>query len=1006
MKMGNLSIKPIRILLNTDNHTPNARVVIKKGCIDTVPFEVIINDRGGVLELPAGTTAKIRMRKPGGGHVLNDCGSIVNNIIPFGFTALMQQVPGEGECEIILTQGTRAFTTVSFPVKIEGNVHDDSQLESLPEYTSLLSALVRVEASEEIAERAYEVAAEADTFLLMTQAAENARAVWEPYDQNKDYVKGNKVSYQGSSYINKLPCKGVSPTNTTNWGIIAAKGDKGETGSQGIQGQQGDVNLAQLNEVSSKIDLAVIDTKTGTFIQSTVADDYIVELTRIEGSTVINKTYLTFDGSTITAKNATAKFTSYFAAGDTISITGCINAANNISAVITTIADFVITCSATTFASASETVDVSITNGMKVYSTAISPENPATITNASNFDVVACGKNLLPKTSKTTTTINGITFTPNSDGSVTISGTSTATADFYLCGAFGDTTKIAVTSVGDYVLKGSGNANVTLYVGTGNTIHINADLSSDKKATFSVSKIISWYFIRVASGVTVSGLTVYPQLELGSISSTYEPYKSNKITIPSTLRKNPYTGICDYRQKDNDGIWREYIKMAEVVFDGSSDEIWGKSGATTNDRFYINIPDAKPSSALLCGRFKYVVSLSNSAYEISMDGSKNLIVNFNASYGTESVTTFKAWLASNPITVSYEIATTISSVIPNQILISYKNITNIYTTFNNQVIMTAVFKSRLKNTSEVLSGMPATNLVSNSDFNGTVGWNSYASNIISLNNSLLSIGTGAASAPSVNQNTNAVLSNGRKYYISAKVRVTNNLCTDLSIQAYGSNPLVIIGNIASKLNPVINQFYNLSGIVTATTQTTNLRLLLVHTYANPTNATNSVMEIGNALCIDLTEIFGIGNEPTITEMDTIMSKYPNAWFRDTVNPLLTHKELMGYLNKNKANIKQEDWISPTLLNGFITYVSFSSPVKYYKDNFGTVHLKGTISSGTAGLASFVLPVGYRPITTIGYICRSKSGTNGSVGIDPSGNVYIVAYDTYICLDGITFRAEQ
>jgi hypothetical protein len=43
--------------------------------------------------------------------------------------------------------------------------------------------------------------------------------------------------------------------------------------------------VTELGTISSQIDLAVVDTKIGTSVQSTIADDYIVEITKIEGAT-------------------------------------------------------------------------------------------------------------------------------------------------------------------------------------------------------------------------------------------------------------------------------------------------------------------------------------------------------------------------------------------------------------------------------------------------------------------------------------------------------------------------------------------------------------------------------------------------------------------------------------------------------------------------------------------------------------------------------------------------
>lgn len=58
--------------------------------------------------------------------------------------------------------------------------------------------------------------------------AENARAVWEEYDPARDYVPGNKVAFNGSSYLNVVPCRGVLPTDEVHWLLIARRGVDGE----------------------------------------------------------------------------------------------------------------------------------------------------------------------------------------------------------------------------------------------------------------------------------------------------------------------------------------------------------------------------------------------------------------------------------------------------------------------------------------------------------------------------------------------------------------------------------------------------------------------------------------------------------------------------------------------------------------------------------------------------------------------------------------------------------
>ena len=58
-------------------------------------------------------------------------------------------------------------------------------------------------------------------------SAENARNVWENYDVTKAYTVGNKVVYDGSSYLCIKPCISVNPMNSTYWRRIAGRGSTG-----------------------------------------------------------------------------------------------------------------------------------------------------------------------------------------------------------------------------------------------------------------------------------------------------------------------------------------------------------------------------------------------------------------------------------------------------------------------------------------------------------------------------------------------------------------------------------------------------------------------------------------------------------------------------------------------------------------------------------------------------------------------------------------------------------
>ena len=109
----------------------------------------------------------------------------------------------------------------------------------------------------------------------------------------------------------------------------------------------------------------------------------------------------------------------------------------------------------------------------------------------------------------------------------------------------------------------------------------------------------------------------------------------------------------------------------------------------------------------------------------------------------------------------------------------------------------------------------------------------------------------------------------------------------------------------------------------------------------------------------------------------------------------------------KANKKQEDWITPTLLNGWEQQSAYAE-VGYYKDDFGVVHLRGTVRRGEARANVFILPPGYRPIKFVFYSVPVTTGgtTIGSIYVDSNGAVYSYHTGEGLSLNHISFRAER
>ena len=87
----------------------------------------------------------------------------------------------------------------------------------------------------------------------------------------------------------------------------------------------------------------------------------------------------------------------------------------------------------------------------------------------------------------------------------------------------------------------------------------------------------------------------------------------------------------------------------------------------------------------------------------------------------------------------------------------------------------------------------------------------------------------------------------------------------------------------------------------------------------------------------------------------------------------------------KASKTQPSFTNATLTNG---WVAGSSAPGYFKDEFGIVHLRGAIKSGTTSVAAFVLPSGNRPAVTCVFPVIDGANLVAQCSVDTAGNVVI------------------
>lgn len=286
-------------------------------------------------------------------------------------------------------------------------------------------------------------------------------------------------------------------------------------------------------------------------------------------------------------------------------------------------------------------------------------EAPVAITGVD--EVLVAGNNLCPKGILKTITREGVTFTHNPDGSVSVQGTASKNADYYYFGQYNMPNSNSVKlGTGKYTLSGC-PSNIILYL-----IDIEKIIASQLNSTpvvFTKPLMeITCVLIRVPEGKTVNE-TVYPMLNIGATALPYEPYNGSitPLPIPRPLRR-----VGDVKDKC---VTRQDYESAEklvVTYNVGFVELNGTEASHIFEgMFYLDYSAAWPTPANrvngVCSHYPY------GAYgkgKIGLtDNGAAVVYNPNGDYtGDEGgLANWKAYLATQkaagtPVQVAYQLA--------------------------------------------------------------------------------------------------------------------------------------------------------------------------------------------------------------------------------------------------------------------------------------------------------------------------------------------------------------
>lgn len=295
------------------------------------------------------------------------------------------------------------------------------------------------------------------------------------------------------------------------------------------------------------------------------------------------------------------------------------------------------------------------------------PWCPPGLNSVSEVSAVLAGKNLLkangvsavnsPSSTDKTATSNGLTCTLNDDGTVHVKGTATSNTKFYLSlGVSGikipDGWTVTVSGLDFVRFYDKGEQEGNKEVGD----HLSFQSTSDSGLLFA--------WISIEQGSSVDNM-YYPQLELGSTATEYEPPNVN--TVPIDLQGNELCGLPDGTRDelriDESGAVTLVKRVGSVDLDGSQNWTWQADVSSAYFERDEIARDTDYTDQMLCDKLPVKKNYSSSVdmpQYISGYHSSTSNLGKNWVYArtprANDAASVKSWFASSPTLLLYKLA--------------------------------------------------------------------------------------------------------------------------------------------------------------------------------------------------------------------------------------------------------------------------------------------------------------------------------------------------------------
>lgn len=292
-----------------------------------------------------------------------------------------------------------------------------------------------------------------------------------------------------------------------------------------------------------------------------------------------------------------------------------------------------------------------------------------------SFEVGVYGKNLIPYPyhSGASYTSNGVTFTADENGVITVNGTSTGNINYNL------------------MMYKNVVANEDLYLAnicTDKNIALVCYYKLDGKGTWTGAKIpkgANWLtcYLEIKSGVTINNATVKPMVSVGEKATEYEPYTKQTLTMPYTLRSLPNTDTEDTKDFTT-GVKTQKVGKFDITSDLTfyANRYNEDIEAGWNSTFFfthLNELGLQIDNNAVCDYFpkKECYNRNNIGFYIQSNIVAFRVPNSllaDTSTQALAIQSLKTWLSDKTITVLYELATPIETPLTETELNAYRHL--------------------------------------------------------------------------------------------------------------------------------------------------------------------------------------------------------------------------------------------------------------------------------------------------------------------------------------------